>query len=123
MLKSQPLLDLCNSIPKLISNLGFIHTDVYLLSNNVSQKFKQLFQYYSKCHNFMNSSQSFQQNDIQELESAIRNLMEFYRLTWPNESITPKMHLLESHILQFIQKWGLGIGVYGKQSGEFACRI
>ncbi|XP_065669741.1 uncharacterized protein LOC136088822 isoform X2 [Hydra vulgaris] len=118
MLKSQPLLDLCNSIAKLISNLGFIDTDVYLLSNNVSQKFKQLFQYYSKCHNFMNSSQSFQQNDIQELESAIRNLMEFYRLTRPNESITPKMHLLESHILQFIQKWGLGIGVYGEQGGE-----
>ncbi|XP_065665062.1 uncharacterized protein LOC105850185 isoform X2 [Hydra vulgaris] len=68
MLKPQPLLDLCNSIPKLISNLGFIDTEVHLLSVNVSQKFKQLFQYYSKCHNLMNSSQSFQENDVQELD-------------------------------------------------------
>ncbi|XP_065671101.1 uncharacterized protein LOC136089233 [Hydra vulgaris] len=60
MLKPQPLLDLCNSIPKLISTLGFIGTDIHLLSVKVSQNFRQLFHYYSKCHKLMNSSQSFQ---------------------------------------------------------------
>ena len=44
--------------------------------------------------------------------------MEYYQLTWPSASVTPKMHLLESHVIQFIQKWGLGIGVYGEQGGE-----
>ncbi|XP_065672288.1 uncharacterized protein LOC124815234 [Hydra vulgaris] len=118
MLKPQPLLDMCNSIPKLISTLGFIGTDINLLSVKVSQNFRQLFHYYSKCHKLMNSSQSFQENDIQELDLAIRTLMEYYRLTWPSASVTPKMHLLESHVIQFIQKWGLGIGVYGEQGGE-----
>jgi hypothetical protein len=52
------------------------------------------------------------------LELAIRTLMDYYRLTWPSASITPKMHLLEAHVIQVIQKWGLGIGVYGEQGGE-----
>ncbi|XP_065640359.1 uncharacterized protein LOC124815901 isoform X2 [Hydra vulgaris] len=118
MLKLQPLLDLCNFVPKLISTLGFSCTDVHLLSINVSQKFKQLFLYYSKFHNSMNSSQSFQDNNIWELEFAIRTLMEYYRLTWPSASITAKMHLLETHVIQFIEKWRLGIGVYEEQGGE-----
>nr|XP_047127232.1 uncharacterized protein LOC124808257 [Hydra vulgaris] len=66
----------------------------------------------------MNSSHSFEDYDVQELELAIKNLMEFYRMTWPEATITPKMHLLESHVSQFIEKWRLGIGVYGEQGGE-----
>ena len=38
--------------------------------------------------------------------------------TWPDDSVTPKMHLLESHVHQFIEKRRLGIGVYGEQGGE-----
>ncbi|XP_065656336.1 uncharacterized protein LOC136081893 [Hydra vulgaris] len=118
MLKHQPLLDLCNSIPKLVVDLGFIDTGVHLLSIDVSQKFKKLFSYYSKCHNIMNSSHYFKDNDILELDLAIKKLMEFYRFTWPDASITPKMHLLENHVYQFIEKWRLGIGVYGEEGGE-----
>ena len=44
--------------------------------------------------------------------------MEFCRFTWPDASVTPKMHLLESHVHQFIEKWRLGKGVYDEQGGE-----
>lgn len=44
--------------------------------------------------------------------------MEFYRSTWPNQSITPKLHLLEDHAVDFLQKWGSCFGIYGEQGAE-----
>jgi hypothetical protein len=46
--------------------------------------------------------------------------MDFYRNTWPNESITPKMHMLmlEDHMAVFLNTWGIGLGLYGEQGGE-----
>ena len=44
--------------------------------------------------------------------------MEFYRFTSPDAYATPKTYLLENNVYQFIEKWRLGIGVYGEQGGE-----
>ena len=44
--------------------------------------------------------------------------MTYFRRNWPNESITPKMHLLEDHCLPFIKMWGSGFGLYGEQGME-----
>ena len=44
--------------------------------------------------------------------------MSFFRKTWPKESITPKLHMLESHATSFISKWGAGFGLYGEQGAE-----
>ena len=44
--------------------------------------------------------------------------MDFYRKTFPSETITPKMHMLEEHVLPFIKKWKIGLGMYGEQGGE-----
>ena len=52
------------------------------------------------------------------LEESISDLMTYYRKQYPNESITPKLHLLESHAVGFIQNWGAGFGLYGEQGAE-----
>ena len=44
--------------------------------------------------------------------------MEHFRITWPNERITPKMHILEDHVVKFIIDWKIGCGFYGEQGGE-----
>lgn len=44
--------------------------------------------------------------------------MAYFRGTWPNERITPKLHLLECHATNFIRKWGGGFGLYGEQGAE-----
>ena len=41
--------------------------------------------------------------------------MSYFRKTWPNESITPKMHFLESHCVDFTRNWGSGLNIYGEQ--------
>ena len=50
------------------------------------------------------------------LESTIEEFMRYCRANWPNESIPPKIHFLEDHIVEFIKKWKVGLGFYGEQS-------
>nr|XP_047131745.1 uncharacterized protein LOC124810629 isoform X1 [Hydra vulgaris]XP_047131746.1 uncharacterized protein LOC124810629 isoform X1 [Hydra vulgaris]XP_047131747.1 uncharacterized protein LOC124810629 isoform X1 [Hydra vulgaris] len=118
VLKLNSVLDLCNSIPKIVSDLGFIDTDVFIEAKALSEKFVELFSKYAICYNFMNSSEIINNNPLLELVGAIGKLISYFRKTWPNESITPKMHLLESHCADFIRNWGLGLDIYGEQGLE-----
>ena len=44
--------------------------------------------------------------------------MSFYREKFPTETITPKLHMLEDHVVPFLRKWESGLGLYGEQGGE-----
>ena len=46
------------------------------------------------------------------------DFLKFYRDTFPDSSITPKMHMLEDHVLPFLQKWRVGFGLLGEQGAE-----
>lgn len=44
--------------------------------------------------------------------------MVFLRDIFPLQSITPKLHLLEDHAVNFVSAWGTGLGFYGEQGAE-----
>ena len=44
--------------------------------------------------------------------------MECYRTEWPNGTIPPKLHMLEDHATDFVEKWKTGFGMYVEQGGE-----
>ena len=44
--------------------------------------------------------------------------MSHYRLTFPNSSVTPKMHFLEEHVVPWVKKWKIGFGLMGEQGAE-----
>ena len=48
----------------------------------------------------------------------IEDFLFFYRGAFPKSSITPKMHMLEDHVLPFLQKWRVGFGLLGEQGAE-----
>ena len=52
---------------------------------------------------------------ISFIELSITSLMEYWGKTWPHETVTPKMHLLETHAVDFIRKWKVGFGFYREQ--------
>lgn len=43
--------------------------------------------------------------------------MELFRNLFPNK-ITPKLHILEHHCLDWIKTWGFGMAFHGEQGGE-----
>ncbi|XP_065668529.1 uncharacterized protein LOC136088555 [Hydra vulgaris] len=64
------------------------------------------------------SGTNMHQFAIEISKKNINDLMKFYRLNWPEASVTPQLHMLEHHAIPFMQKWGAGFGFYGEQGGE-----
>lgn len=52
------------------------------------------------------------------IDEAIKDLMTYYRTGFPEETITPKLHMLEHHVLDFIKRWRIGLGMYAEQGAE-----
>ena len=117
MLKPESINKLCDAIIQVVHDLD---ADVEVLNqaNLISSKYKRLFTKYVTCHNMFNSSEPFNDVDINILEVAINDLLSYFREEWPDESITPKLHILEKHIIPFIKRWHYGMGKYGEQGGE-----
>ena len=44
--------------------------------------------------------------------------MEHYRSSFSDHTITPKMHMMERHLIPQIQKWKFGMGYLGEQGAE-----
>ena len=52
----------------------------------------------------------------------IKEFLGFFRKTFPDVSITPKLHLLEDHVVKFWQLWRVGFGMLGEQGAESTTR-
>ena len=52
------------------------------------------------------------------IETNINNFMQYYRDTFPAASVLPKMHILEGHLVPFIQKWDVGLGLLAEQGAK-----
>ena len=44
------------------------------------------------------------------VEMKIEEFMEFYRKELPQASVTPKLHILEDHVVHWTTKWQFGLG-------------
>ena len=44
--------------------------------------------------------------------------MQDYRDECPHATITPKLHLLEEHAVEWLQRWRVGFGMMGEQGAE-----
>ena len=44
--------------------------------------------------------------------------MGYYRQHFPEASVLPKMHILECHVPDWLEKWGIGLGLMGEQGAE-----
>ena len=51
-------------------------------------------------------------------EANIDIFMSFYRRELPHSRISPKMHMLEDHIVPWIRRWGMGMGFHSEQGAE-----
>ena len=44
--------------------------------------------------------------------------MVYYRTELSSATVTPKLHMLEEHVVPWIRKWGVGFGLLGEQGAE-----
>ena len=51
-------------------------------------------------------------------DEAIVSFMNYFRANFPNENISPKMHLLEEPTVEWVRRYNFGFGMLGEQGAE-----
>ena len=51
-------------------------------------------------------------------DKAIVCFMDYFRTNFLNENISPKMHLLEDHTVEWVRRYNFGFGMLGEQGAE-----
>eukprot|EP00057_Strongylocentrotus_purpuratus_P005186 XP_003730386.1 PREDICTED: uncharacterized protein LOC100891379 isoform X1 [Strongylocentrotus purpuratus] len=85
---------------------------------SIAHRYSECFKLYGSCDHLFNRGDFLTPEHIHMLDDAIREYMTFVRTTFPSESITPKMHLLEDHTVPWFELWGAGLALMGEQGGE-----
>ena len=44
--------------------------------------------------------------------------MSLYRDSFPSSTVTPKLHMLENHVVPFLRRWKVRFGFLGEQGAE-----
>ena len=103
-----------------------------------AEKVQVAFQLLGKCHRTYNSATLLSDNDIDKLSKftnylhvyvlrchyftytgiVIDKFTAYYRSTFPEATVTLKVHIMEDHIIQFLQMWQIGFGFHGEQGVE-----
>ena len=98
----------------------------------VTETFSNVLGWFSKCHVGYNGG-ALTDTDIDQLgkicdsgnntvlfnvDESITHFMESYRRSFPRATTLPKMHILEDHVMPWVQRWRTGSGLMGEQGSE-----
>ncbi|GFN85156.1 amine oxidase, partial [Plakobranchus ocellatus] len=72
---------------------------------------------YHKIHKAISHSRPIERHEINSIQQNIDEYMKFYRNN-VSHNIFPKLHFLEHHCTQWIDRWGFGMGMHGEQGVE-----
>ena len=87
-------------------------------ARTVAAKYAKLFNLFGTCHRRYNTSSFLDGPAIDALSQDINNYLAYFRASFPSETVPPKMHLLEDHVIPWIRQWHFGLGFHGEQGGE-----
>ena len=51
-------------------------------------------------------------------ETSIHKFLKQYHSMFPESAITPKMHILQEHVIEWMKRWHVGLGLHGEQGAE-----
>ncbi|XP_038062607.1 uncharacterized protein LOC119733099 [Patiria miniata] len=94
------------------------HQDLIREAASVGKTFHEIFMKFADVHFAINHARVITQDDLRRVDSCIVDFMATYRMKFPTHSITPKMHLLEAHAVEQLERFGVGFGLLNEQGGE-----
>ena len=124
---------LCESVPDLAKARC---SQLVSKAEFICKKFTKAFTKFGECHRLYDSGKSLSEREINSLgkcltilhtsyidsdpfvEKHIDDFMSFYRDSFPHATITPKLHLLEDHVVDFVKQYRVGFGFLGEQGAE-----
>ena len=116
-LQPQVYTSVCDSVvqkTKELSQRSLLNNKAYA----IAEDFKGLCKRFSDVHRLVSHGNPIQEGDIEGIQRKIDGYLGYYRRHFPGESITPKLHFLEDHIVPWISQWHVGMAMHGEQGGE-----
>lgn len=87
----------------------------------VAERYRSLLKKYSACRSLFNHSSPVTAEDLQQLQDKIALFMATLRreiVARKKGNVTPKLHLLEDHVVDQMRHFGAGLALRGEQGGE-----
>ncbi|XP_070549699.1 uncharacterized protein [Ptychodera flava] len=92
--------------------------DLLEKANDIRDLFEPLFLKFSICHALYSVARPLSPGEITQFGKSVEAFLQHFRSNFPRETVTPKMHILEDHVLPWIQMRRLGCGLHGEQGME-----
>ena len=86
-------------------------------AQHVCRRYSKLNKYFGKLHERVSHTQPVSNEEIQEADSCIKKYVSKFRQYNPDH-FTPKLHMLEHHIIPWMKRYGFGMALFGEQGGE-----
>ena len=86
-------------------------------AKEVSELFKELNHKFARVHNSISHCLPIAEEEAVEIEQYICDYLRFFREKIGYQ-IIPKQHFLEAHVMPWIRKWQVGLGLHGEQGCE-----
>ena len=83
----------------------------------IATKFHRLNTLFERVHSEVGHIENVTEMDLAEIEDKIQKYLDFFRKKFPG-ALLPKHHLLEDHVLEWMEKWRFGMAMHGEQGGE-----
>ena len=119
----------------IVNTAETVHHSLVKHAQSISRKFTRVFTEFTTCYKLY-SGGSLSNEDISALgksknifpiviptklshaEQDIATFLRTYRELFPNATVLPKMHILEDHVIPWLQRWKIGAGLMGEQGAE-----
>ena len=87
-------------------------------AEQIKQTFDTLFASFAKVHDKISNTNKLTQDDQIYIQESIDIYMNNIRKFFPEKNVTPKMHILENHVVPFLQNFNVALGRMSEQGGE-----
>ncbi|XP_070548414.1 uncharacterized protein [Ptychodera flava] len=114
-LKPKNISSICSSI---VSCTEVLCPDLLDRAHDIRDTFEPLFLKFSRCHGVYSVIRPLSQSEIIQFGKSVEDFLSYFRSKFPRETVTPKMHILEDHVVPWIQMHGVGCGLHGEQGME-----
>ena len=93
-----------------------MNTDIRKQATSIAKKYRTLNCLYSKVHTSVSHSRAINEDEIEEAEESIKKYILKFRKYC--DVFTPKLHILEHHVIPWMEMYGYGMGLHGEQGGR-----
>ena len=87
------------------------NANIHTAAEQIRRKFASLNSLFAEAHRRVSHKEPIENEEAQKIQHSISDYLNFFRGFFPEVRTIPKQHILETHCVPWIQRWGGGGGL------------